>query len=89
LPDGIFSNQNFQFVQWNMYVGIFMDTGPTYFMAFLYILWPFSIFCGNLVYFGMLHREKSGIPGVRQSANKAQTFLAEIANIIYLLNLSN
>jgi hypothetical protein len=37
-----------------------------YFMAGWYILWPFGIFYGYLVYltrFGMLHHEKSGNPG--------------------------
>jgi hypothetical protein len=37
-----------------------------YFSAIWYILWPFGIFYGYLVYFlrfGLLHQEKSGNPG--------------------------
>jgi hypothetical protein len=40
-----------------------------YFMAIWYILWPFGIFCHNLVNyfnFSMLCREKSGNPGVQE-----------------------
>jgi hypothetical protein len=36
-----------------------------YFTAIWYILWPFGIIYGNLVYFsrfGMLYKEKSGNP---------------------------
>jgi hypothetical protein len=47
-----------------------------YFVAFWYILWPFGIFCGHLVYvfydylvyfsrFGILYQEKSGNPAVK------------------------
>jgi hypothetical protein len=32
------------------------------FMAKWYILWPFGIFRGHLVYFGILYQEKSGNP---------------------------
>jgi hypothetical protein len=38
-----------------------------YFMAIGNILWPFGVFCGNLVYFprfGILVQEKSGNPGM-------------------------
>jgi hypothetical protein len=31
-------------------------------MAIGNILWPFGIFCGNLVFFGVLDKEKSGNP---------------------------
>jgi hypothetical protein len=37
------------------------------FTANNYILWPFGIVCGHLVYFsrfGMLYQQKSGSPGV-------------------------
>jgi hypothetical protein len=39
-------------------------------MAIWYILWPFGIFYGYLVYFsrfGMLYQEKSGNPGTEAS----------------------
>jgi hypothetical protein len=38
-----------------------------YFMAIWYILWPFGMSYGYLVYFsrfGMLYQEKSGNPGL-------------------------
>jgi hypothetical protein len=38
-----------------------------YYMAIGNILWPFGIFCGNLVYFprfGILEQEKSGNPAL-------------------------
>jgi hypothetical protein len=47
--------------QWKMCV-YFM----VYFTSIWYILWPFGIFCSNLVYFpcvGKLYQEKSGNPG--------------------------
>jgi hypothetical protein len=40
-------------------IAIFYDH-LVYFTAFGNILWPFGIFCGNLVYF--LDQEKSGNP---------------------------
>jgi hypothetical protein len=55
LPDGLFSNQKSQFglileglAMDNL--GIFYDN-LVYFKAVENILWPFGIFCGNLVYF--------------------------------------
>jgi hypothetical protein len=77
LPDGIFSNQKSKF-GYILEDPAFGDVGIRYgnfihFTAKLYILWPFGTFCGHLVYFvviwyillrfGMLYREKSGIPG--------------------------
>jgi hypothetical protein len=39
-----------------------------YFVAIWYIVWPFGIFCGLIVYFfpiyGMLCQEKSGNPAL-------------------------
>jgi hypothetical protein len=46
-------------------VGIFYDH-LVYFTAIGNTLWPFGIFCSNLVYFprfGILDQEKSGNPG--------------------------
>jgi hypothetical protein len=69
LPDGIFSNQKYQFgkfwrvLQWKMLLN---------FMAIWYILLPFGIVCDlfGIFYeyfifsrFGMLYQEKSGNPG--------------------------
>jgi hypothetical protein len=55
LPDGLFSNQKSEFgyilVGLGMEkVGIFYDY-LEYFTAIWYILWPFGIVCGHLVYF--------------------------------------
>jgi hypothetical protein len=46
-------------------IGIFYDR-KVYFTAIWYILLPFDIFYGNLIYFsnfGILYQEKSGNPG--------------------------
>jgi hypothetical protein len=57
-----------------------------YVFAIWYILWPFGIFCGLLVYFvviwyifhhfGKLYQEKSGNPGVK-SVPENETNVAE------------
>jgi hypothetical protein len=47
-------------LQWKMLV---FYSHCVYFTAKWYILWPYSSFCGHLVYFrrfGKLYREKSG-----------------------------
>jgi hypothetical protein len=69
LPDGLFSNQKYQF--WKIFEGLPMENVGI-FMSFGSISRPFGIFCGHLVYlkviwyifprFGMLHQEKSGNP---------------------------
>jgi hypothetical protein len=44
-----------------------------YFMVIWYILWPFGIFCVNLVYFfrfGMLYLEKSGINALNNNGRE-------------------
>jgi hypothetical protein len=69
LPDGLLSNQKSQFGKFCRglameNLGIFYDH-LVYFKAIANILWPFGIFCGNLVYFprfGILDQEKSGNP---------------------------
>jgi hypothetical protein len=69
LPDGLFSNQKSRFGKTleglaMENVGIFY-IHLVYFMAIGNIVWPFGIFCGNLVYkspFGILDQEKSGNP---------------------------
>jgi hypothetical protein len=46
----------------------FITIWPAYFTAIGTILWPFDIFCGNLVYiprFGILYQDKSGNPDRR------------------------
>jgi purine-nucleoside phosphorylase len=74
LPNGIFSNQKFQF---GLYleglemedVGIFYGRW-VYFKATLSIVWISDKLCGHLVNFsrfGMLYREKSGNPAVKPS----------------------
>jgi hypothetical protein len=68
LPDGLFSNQKYQFGYLNYGFALDWKNG--------YILWPFRIFYGHLGYFGVLFsgfgimdREKSGNP-----ANDCLTF---------------
>jgi hypothetical protein len=50
-----------------MEVVVILNGHLVYFMAVLYILWPFGIFYGVIWYIfprsGRLHREKSGNPG--------------------------
>jgi hypothetical protein len=58
LPDGLFSQQKSQFGYIlegleMKHVGVFYDTSE-YFMAIWYILWPFGIVCGHLVYFSRI-----------------------------------
>jgi hypothetical protein len=63
LPDGIFSNQNFQFYYILDCLGI---DNIGIFVAIWNILPTFGVFCGHLVIFsrlGMLYQEKSGNPG--------------------------
>jgi hypothetical protein len=51
-------------LQWKMLV-YFMAIWSTYITAIWYILWPFGVFYGFLVYlycFGMLYQDKSGNP---------------------------
>jgi hypothetical protein len=55
LPDGMFWNQNSNFV------GIFYGH-LVHFTVFWYILWTFGIFCGNFSRFSILYQEKSGNP---------------------------
>jgi hypothetical protein len=76
LTDGLFSNQKSQF--WSILEGLAMENLSKFFdhlvciTAIGNILWPFGIFCGNLVYFvviwyifprfGILDQGKSGNP---------------------------
>jgi hypothetical protein len=69
MPDGIFSNQKFQFGL--ILQGLSMEW-KVYFMAIWSILRPCSIFCGHFIYFmviffrfGMLCQDKSGNPARR------------------------
>jgi hypothetical protein len=94
LPDGLFSNQEFQFglileslAMENL--GTFYDH-LVYFTAVGNILWPFGVFCGHLVCFprsGILYQEKSGNPAtkMRMEPGLREPVLAIVGKFFFIL----
>jgi hypothetical protein len=76
LPDGLFSNQQSQFgkiLEGLAMLVYFMTIWSILWPLEIFYMWPFGIFCGNLVFFprfGILDQEKSGNTGCESSCKR-------------------